>query len=194
MGELPIRFLFSAPANKLETIPTGVCEAGVYWYWGQFRYEFLHPRLHAGWSNNNASCVLRISSGPHSLLLPGDIELNAESVLLARGELGKTQLVIAPHHGSTTSSGPNLVTRTSPDYVVFTTGYRNRWKFPAEAVVRRWQLAGSCVLNTADSGGLRFSYSANKGFYLQRRAAAEWRRPWVVRRGAESLCAPASPL
>jgi biopolymer transport protein ExbB/TolQ len=61
-------------------------------------------------------------------------------------------LVVAPHHGSRTSSGPALVAATRPAWVVFSTNWRNRWGFPAPAVVERWQRAGAVPLSTERHG------------------------------------------
>jgi competence protein ComEC len=64
----------------------------------------------------------------------------------------RVDAVVAPHHGSTTSSGAPLVGATRPAAVVFSTNWKNRWGFPAERVVRRWQAAGALPLSTDRHG------------------------------------------
>src|SRR3546814_6709544 len=76
--------------------------------WDGVRFTILHPDG-SGWSDNNGSCVLKID-GPFSVLLPGDIERQAEARLLhvPENEL-KADVMIAPHHGSNTSSNADFV-------------------------------------------------------------------------------------
>ena len=63
--------------------------------------------------------------------------------------------VVAPHHGSKTSSGPKFVNGLAPERVIFTAGYRHRYGHPHPDVVARYHDAGSELLNTATSGALR---------------------------------------
>ncbi|MCP3999790.1 MAG: DNA internalization-related competence protein ComEC/Rec2 [Gammaproteobacteria bacterium] len=158
-----------------------LCKTGIQWNWEGVIFEFIHPRTHNGWSDNNASCVLQLSVAQHSLLLTGDIEATAEIVLLGRDELEPADLVIAPHHGSVTSSSQALVNYLSPTYVVFPVGYKNRWGFPAPKIVQRWENAGTCGLTTSTTGALEFVYKQDRGFVLTQITAASWRRPWAVR-------------
>jgi competence protein ComEC len=50
-------------------------------------------------------------------------------------------------------------------------GHRNRWGFPARAVVERWTESGARVLVSADSGAIEFELGA-QGMT----PPAEWRR------------------
>lgn len=59
--------------------------------------------------SNNNSCVLLIRWRDISILLPGDIEKQAERLLLESYQLPPVDLLVAPHHGSKTSSGKNFV-------------------------------------------------------------------------------------
>src|SRR3546814_7149997 len=80
----------------------------------------------SGWSDNNGSCVLKID-GPFSVLLPGDIERQAEARLLHvhENEL-KADVMIAPHHGSKTSSTADFVAAVAPQLVIFPAGWQDR--------------------------------------------------------------------
>jgi competence protein ComEC len=92
------------------------------------------------------------------VLLTGDISKRVEAEMLAPGAvpwLRKAvdfRLVLAPHHGSKTSSSAPWIDRVAPDWVIYTAGYRHRYGHPHPDVVARYQLANARPLNTACSG------------------------------------------
>jgi len=108
--------------------------------------------------SNDASCVLTIRSASSSVevVLPGDITRRAESRFIAgrSQETAGFRVVLAPHHGSKTSSSWQWVEQMAPDLVVFSAGYRHRFGHPHPDVVGRYLSAGSRILNTATSGAL----------------------------------------
>jgi competence protein ComEC len=169
-----------------EYYDTGNCRRGAGWQWGQTRFRFLHPHRPAGWSENDASCVLLIEHAGVRILLPGDIESGAERVVLARDNIANIDLLVVAHHGSRTSSTAEFVARVSPRFAIFTTGFANRWGFPHPEVVTRFKSAGACMLNTADSGAIIFEVDAAGNLGAPRTARRHWARPWVLR--AEALC------
>lgn len=191
--QLPIDLVYGPPLLQQQFPQAQTCRTGVRWQWGATEFEFLHPRTHRGWSENNASCVLRLRAYGREVLLTGDIERDAERVLLARRNLGPANVVIAPHHGSRSSSGVELVSALRPDYVVFPVGYRNRWGFPHPEVRARWAGAGACAVETSATGSVSFELRADQPLQPVF-AAASWRRPWPVRAAAEGLCDSGVPL
>jgi len=89
--------------------------------------------------DNNLSLVLRINDGRQSALFTGDIETAGERAMLAReprSEFSATVLK-APHHGSRTSSSPQLIAAVHPTIVVLSLGRHNIFGFPAPEVVDR---------------------------------------------------------
>ena len=165
------------------------CVAGDQWFWSWpeaigdgVLFTAVHPSAEHRWSDNNGSCVLLIEYAGQRILLPGDIETAAEGVLVAAQVPGAVDLVVIPHHGSLTSSTASFVAMLQADYAVASTAWRNHWQFPREVVVRRWNASGSCVLNTASAGALRFLVDEN-GLRLERswrtvRTLLRW--PWVT--------------
>jgi competence protein ComEC len=103
--------------------------------------------------------VLLVSSRTGSALLTGDIEAAAEKELLAHG-LAPVDVVIAPHHGSGTSSTSSFVAALHPDVAIFSAGYRNRWNLPQPQIVQRWQQAGARTHSTSEGGALEVSLPA----------------------------------
>ncbi|MEM7294106.1 MAG: ComEC/Rec2 family competence protein, partial [Pseudomonadota bacterium] len=137
-----------------------VCRAGDQWRWGETQFSILAPRVSdsGARSSNNRSCVLRIDRGDTAVLLPGDIEAWAESALLADG-LQAADVLLAPHHGSKTSSTPKFVDAVAPEHVVFATGYRNRFGFPHRDVVQRYRELGAQLWQTDRDGAVVFEWS-----------------------------------
>ncbi|MCB1615764.1 MAG: DNA internalization-related competence protein ComEC/Rec2, partial [Pseudomonadales bacterium] len=108
--------------------PIEKCMAGHSWRWDGFYFEVISPMPDdEESSDNDLSCVLKISNDFHSLLLPGDIEKHQEYRLLEtrRGSLA-ARVILAPHHGSKTSSSLPFVKAVNPEVVVYSSGYRNR--------------------------------------------------------------------
>lgn len=128
------------------------CRAGLGWSWDGVRFSVLHPAEGFRGGRNDGSCVVLVEGPGGRVLLTGDIEARGERALLAAQGRLPVDLVVAPHHGSRTSSGPPLVAATRPEWVVFSTNWRNRWGFPAEAVVARWRRAGAMPLSTERHG------------------------------------------
>lgn len=160
----------------------GACRAGMHWRWDGVEFSVLHPEAGQGArsSDNNGSCVLLVRSAGASLLLPGDIEAPVERARASRWP--QVDLVIAPHHGSRSSSTPALVAASRPGYVVYTTAFGNRWRFPAAEVTARWAAAGACGLDTALDGALIFAAGPAESLQLVQGHRAGVPRLWRPRR------------
>jgi competence protein ComEC len=120
------------------------CVQGEHWEWDGVRFEYLNPPGGVTSRHNNASCVLKITSRHGSVLLPGDIEAKAERRLVAEfgGNL-KADVLVAPHHGSKTSSTGEFLEQVRPHHVLFPVGYRNRFHHPHPRVVDRYRALGA---------------------------------------------------
>lgn len=167
---------------------TAACRAGLKWRWDNVVFRVIHPSESGYWTGNNSSCVLLVETGGSSILLPGDIEKPVEKYLLNGGMLSGVDIVIAPHHGSRTSSSPGFVTKLGASFVVFSAGYANRWRFPTEEIVGRWLASGTCVLSTAQFGAIEFDATTGGGFRVSRLERASLSRPWALRRASSVTC------
>ena len=92
-------------------------------------------------------------------MLTGDIQREAEERIVAGG-VARVDVVVAPHHGSRTSSTQEFVDATAPAVVLFAAGYRNRWGFPKEDVVQRWRTIGAQTYATPASGAIEILVAA----------------------------------
>ena len=153
------------------------CLAGTTWTWDGVRFAWLHPRRgDAATRDNNRSCVLHISAEGGSMLIPGDIEARVEGEIAERGDWPKSEVVVAPHHGSRSSSSAALIDAVAADAVVFSAGYGNHFGHPAPDVVERWQRAGSRIWRTDSEGAVSFQIDGNG--VRARGHRAETRRYW----------------
>jgi len=136
------------------------CDKGERWQWDGVTFAFLHPAPDFAGGENDRSCVLKVGDPGHGLLLPGDIEAGAESDLVHRGS-GQLQarVLIAPHHGSKTSSTLGFLKAVEPELVLFPVGYRNRFGFPRPSVRERYRRLGIAQYDTARQGAIRVDFS-----------------------------------
>lgn len=133
------------------------CHDGQSWTWDGVTFSLLHPLLERHDAptrkTNDMSCVLKVETGGHALLIPSDIELPSEQELLSRhADLLRADVLVAPHHGSRTSSTEPFVAAVQARHVVFTVGYRNRFGHPKEDVVDRY--AASTMHRTDQQGAV----------------------------------------
>jgi competence protein ComEC len=135
-----------------------LCRAGEGWRWDGVTFTILHPGSNERFTQaNDRSCVVQVTVGDRRILLPGDIQADGERALLANyAKVLQSDIVVAPHHGSATSSTQPFVNRVDPRWVLVSSGYRNSYGFPKDEVVRRWRQQGATILNTAETGAIQF--------------------------------------
>lgn len=92
---------------------------------------------------NHRSLVIRLEYGSRSFLFPGDIDTAREDQLLEAVPDLRSDILLAPHHGSSTSNSEAFIDAVSPKIVVFSVGARNRFHFPKTDVVERMPREGS---------------------------------------------------
>lgn len=119
-------------------------------------------------SVNDNSLVVRLDFAGRRILFTGDIEAEAEELLVQdfATEL-RSDVVKVPHHGSPTSSTDVFVAATSATLAVISCGRGNHFGFPNSEVEARWaesaeyllrtDLVGSVTLQISPSGQMEVS-------------------------------------
>ncbi len=161
-------------------IKTRACRAGESWQWDGVNFLLLYPsQSNSSGRGNNRSCVLWIGYGTEQILLTGDIESSAEQQLLdtVRNLKRPIRVLLAPHHGSKTSSSQPFVSALSPGHVVFSAGYRHHYGHPADEVRDRYHSAGAVLWNTAEQGAIRFNWISADNFEVTK-ARTDRQRYW----------------
>ncbi|MCM1512381.1 MAG: DNA internalization-related competence protein ComEC/Rec2 [Oxalobacter formigenes] len=138
-----------------------LCLDGQKWEWDGVRFEMIGPTVAMYLSpetrskSNALSCVLKVTAGNYSLLLPGDITAREEAGLLARRyETLKSDILLAPHHGSNTSSSLPFLMVADPVIAIFQSGYLNRYGHPDKTVYSRYGILGIHRFRTDEEGAV----------------------------------------
>jgi competence protein ComEC len=161
------------------------CLAGQRWEWDGVHFEVLHPHPHhfddtgkGRLSTNDMSCVLLVTAGEQSAWLGGDITDRQEvRMALDRPDLRAT-VMLAPHHGSRSSSSPLLLNTLRPRWVLVQSGYRNRFNHPAPAVLERYRQRGMRWVTSADCGAATWRSAEPDTVHCQRDAQRRyWHHP-----------------
>lgn len=159
---MPVARLLSSAALTETTGPGERCHAGLAWEWDQVAFTILHPGVRSRLQGNDRSCVLKVSGRHFSALLAGDIEAPGEHALVAaHGPALAADVLLAPHHGSRTSSTPALLEAVDPEIVVISAGHGNRFGFPHRQVIDRYAARGARIMFTAEHGAVRMSFGAS---------------------------------
>ena len=136
------------------------CRAGQKWRWDGVSFEVLNPPLGAVGSENDLSCVLLVGNAGGKMLLTGDIEVEAETLLRSRyAKRLRGAALLVPHHGSLTSSSAAFLDALAPAVAVVPVGYRNRYGFPKGRVLARYRERGIDVFQTDRDGAVSLFFS-----------------------------------
>jgi competence protein ComEC len=124
---------------------------------GDAEVRVLHPPP-ADWERqrvrNDDSVVLEVRIGGVSIVLPGDIGQEGERAILPRLDAGRLVILKAPHHGSGSSSTPELLDRLRPAAAIFSCGRANPFGHPHPAVVTRYRARSAELFSTAEDGAV----------------------------------------
>ncbi len=181
----PVERMLGGAGYTVDGVGSEPCRAGQQWRWDGVHFEVLHPKggdiRQTAQHGNDGACVLKVTGAGGQVLLAGDIETAAETELVRSvGDKLKSTLLIAPHHGSKTSSSTRFIDAVDPQWVLYSTGYRNRFGFPHPDVARRYQVRGVRSRNTAASGAIEVTVmpgSSGIGISEHRKTAGRyWNR------------------
>jgi competence protein ComEC len=158
LDHIPVIKIISSVPDKIKHPNITLCRKGQFWIVDGVTLEVLHPIDSTSFTGNNASCVLKLDNGRYSVLLTGDIEKPAEQSMLEDEPASlAADFLIAPHHGSMTSSTEGFIHAVQPDYVIFPVGHGNRFGFPKSDIIARYQRREIKTLDTAISGAIELT-------------------------------------
>lgn len=87
-------------------------------------------------NQNNASIVFRLLYGEKSFYFSGDLEMEKEAELVHSQLNLHANFYKVGHHGSRTSSTPQLLDRMKPEFAVISCGIENQFKHPHEITLQ----------------------------------------------------------
>jgi competence protein ComEC len=129
-----------------------------HWYWDGVYFERFKASLFT--RGNNGSCLLKVvAKNGKTLLLTGDIEVEAERMLLmeSKDKLAAHVLVV-PHHGSRTSSSEEFLKAVNPEIAIISSGALNHYGHPHKEVVQRLNEKLVEVYTTASNGAIQVDF------------------------------------
>jgi competence protein ComEC len=138
--------------------------AGDVFSWGGCVIRILSPP--PGWRpkaepKNDDSLAFLISYGNSSALLAGDLEKKMERFIAA--ESPQADLLKVAHHGSATSTTPELLAAVRPHFAVISAGYHNPFGHPRQVVLKRLEQGHVQTFRTDLLGAVTFLLDGNGG-------------------------------
>lgn len=175
--QIPIARIIYNDANSQPLLSTEPCLQGQTIHWHFLTIEQLWPQQVKA-QHNDDSCVVKISDGNNSVLLTGDISASIEKKLVAKYHQSsenklQARVLIAPHHGSKSSSSATFIDAVQPDAVVFSAGFLNRWQMPVPSVVKRYNNYQVKTYNTATDGMVTVEFS-QQGAHIVKYRQSVW--------------------
>ncbi|MCD9547512.1 DNA internalization-related competence protein ComEC/Rec2 [Photobacterium carnosum] len=163
------------------------CVMGQKWQWQGLEFSVKWPPATTDRATNSDSCVIHIQpvdgSGP-SVLLTGDIDAKSELVMLTQVQDWQADIIVVPHHGSSTSSTQTLLDAVKPSLAVVSIGHFNPWGLPSMMIKKRYQANNVNWISTQDSGQVSIIMSPNNYSVKQQRYhySQAWYRPqWLAK-------------
>jgi competence protein ComEC len=151
----PLMILRAAIAQA--SVPIETVAAGDALVAGDCIARIVHPPRNGVMGNDNAqSIVLSVEYDGRRVLLTGDLESEGARQLLSGPPLD-CDILMAPHHGSPQSDPAAVVSWSTPEWAVISSGD------PAAVSTDAYDLLmGRRALNTADVGAIRARLSADR--------------------------------
>jgi competence protein ComEC len=122
---------------------------------GAARIHVLHPPS-PDWERqrvrNDDSVVLEVLYGDVAFLLTGDVGSDVERAIAPHLVPAKTRILKVAHHGSRTSTSPELLEAWQPQIALISCGRGNPFGHPAPEVVARLEAAGAAIYRTDRDG------------------------------------------
>jgi competence protein ComEC len=130
------------------------------------KIEVLHPqddaqggkRPYSSAMLNNQSLVLKLSYGETALLFPGDLEKEGEEAVVANaGRRLKSDILLAPHHGSRTSCSVPFLKKVMPKVCIISSRSDSYLGFPHPETLETLQDTGCRILRIDQVGSVSLS-------------------------------------
>ena len=171
---LPVKQVLSGEPDTLASVlKARTCVSGQRWQWDGV--QFTTWRWAGAANGNQASCVLHVEANGERLWLTGDIDSQAEQALLGSGLPMPAQWLLAPHHGSRSSSSAALLAQVRPAAALISRGAHNAFGHPHPEVLARYRALDVRLYDTAEQGAVRIRLGAFEPAQGLRDHARFWR-------------------
>ncbi|MFJ2482790.1 DNA internalization-related competence protein ComEC/Rec2 [Pseudomonas sp. NPDC087598] len=178
---IPVNRVISGdPPGLPAELSAEACESGAQWQWDGVSFQLWQwPDAD---DSNQRSCVLQIEAKGERLLLTGDIDTQAERVLLESPLAVVTHWLQAPHHGSRSSSSMALLKALRPQGVLISRGHGNSFGHPHPTVLARYRKQGLRIYDSAEHGAIHLQLGTFEPPQTMRQRQRFWRDPPALAR------------
>lgn len=143
------------------------------WVWNGV--QFSQWRWEKATGSNDKSCVLYIETSNSNMLLMGDLERPGELAFLKANPSWQAEWLIAGHHGSYTSTHPELLAQVKPHTVLISRGRFNVYRHPHPVVIKRLTEKNISILDTAQQGAITVKLGPQSQLSYAREPTVFWR-------------------
>ncbi len=144
---------------------------------GRWRLRVLHPGAGERHGQNDRSLVLMAEFAGRRALLTGDIEATSERDLVRRlGDGLRAEVLKVAHHGSKTSTTPQLLRCVRPQLGLVSAGQANPYGHPAPLILGRLEAHGVRILRTDQVGRISLRFHPSGRIAIALPAAPRVRR------------------
>ncbi len=180
VANIPVEQVFINEHDQHSEVPIQACVRGAPMVLPGVTVQVLWPEAEPllALSRNQGSCVILLSVAGKRILITGDIDASVEQALISAGSLPTSvDILVAPHHGSASSSSYRFIQAVSPKHVIFSAGYRNRYRHPAARIVARYESYGAQIWRTDTDGAVAFTWQHDQTMHVTHARELE-KRPW----------------
>ncbi len=153
-------------AANTRSIPFSYARAGDVLSIGDFSLLCLYPENNSYIEDANShSATFLLSTDAFRMLFTGDLPVEQEPLVLQNllrytGEYPDIDILKAGHHGSHTSSSPELLTALRPEYALLSYGEGNRYGHPHQETLEKLTQLDISRLDTALHGEIQIRTDA----------------------------------
>lgn len=142
-------------------VPIKTASKGDKFYIDNVEFEVMHPENNIKFKDdlNNNSLVIKIKVDEITLLITGDIEKQAEMLII--NENISANILKVAHHGSNTSTSEEFINKVSPQVALIGVGENNNFGHPAENVIERLNKIACNIFRTDNHGEVKLRLFKN---------------------------------
>jgi competence protein ComEC len=115
-----------------------------------------------GRERDNNGLVLKACHRQHCALLPGDIDRHEEARLIDSVVNLTADLLVSPHHGSSSSNTEQFLAAVAPQILVVSAGKSGQGRFPHPLLKEECRTLGIAMVSTSEHGSLITNLSQEK--------------------------------
>lgn len=135
------------------------CDAGIDWRVDSVDFSMMTPSTLPNSSDNDKSCVLRVVSGSHAMMITGDLSAQGEKRLITeQGDKLSSEILVLGHHGSKSSSSIAFLRATNPSLAIASSGYANSYRHPSLDVRKRLSKLNIPLFRTDMQGAITIEF------------------------------------